>query len=201
MECGSRWGDRTLLHRHRTFHWSWTSRLLRRQRGSRASVWVTSETARCSCDTLLWMVRGATEPECEVVQEPRCWPLGEALLVSTVYPCGSEMLTFGGRIQGAWHKYRGSKWEPGDIAIVIPSLLVHMVQQLSDVLPSFTKQIVFSFLRGLVSSVRSLPYTIIDCIAWQVGVDKRSLLIVNLFVDLCPIYLPLSWLDSYQILY
>ena len=35
----------------------------------------------------------------------------------------------------------------------------------------------------------------------QAGVDKRSLLIVNLFVDLCPIYLPLSWLDSYQILY
>ena len=26
----------------------------------------------------------------------------------------------------------------------------------------------------------------------QAGVDKRSLLIVNLFVDLCPIYLPLS---------
>ena len=35
----------------------------------------------------------------------------------------------------------------------------------------------------------------------QAGVDKRSLLIVNLFVDLCPIYLPLSWLDSYRILY
>ena len=28
--------------------------------------------------------------------------------------------------------------------------------------------------------------------ARQAGVDKRSLLIVNLFVDLCPIYLPLS---------
>ena len=26
----------------------------------------------------------------------------------------------------------------------------------------------------------------------QAGVDERSLLIVNLFVDLCPIYLPLS---------
>ena len=35
----------------------------------------------------------------------------------------------------------------------------------------------------------------------QAGVDKRSLLTVNLFVDLCPIYLPLSWLDSYWILY
>ena len=38
-------------------------------------------------------------------------------------------------------------------------------------------------------------------VARQVGVDKRSLLIVNLFVDLCPIYLPLSWLNSYRILY